>query len=77
MRYSMGKRIQQEKFLGAEMKFNPIEFRVDDCETKEQAELEVDTWIREYFKAKLDKIEEVNNNKDEKTKRIESGDIPF
>jgi len=77
MRYSMGKKIQQERFLGNSMKYNPVEFIIEGCSSKEEAEKEVDIWIRDYFKGKLDKIREDETNKDEKTKRIESGDIPF
>ena len=58
MKFGIDKRIQQERFLGAEMKFNPIGFTVSDCDSKEEAEKAVDEWIIEYFTRKQKALKE-------------------
>lgn len=53
MRYSFTRKINLSRFF-PEMEFENADFTVEDCDTKEQAIKEVETWIKAYVKSKKD-----------------------
>ena len=55
MKYALTRKINLKRFF-PEMQYEMIDFHVEDCDTKEQANKEIDTWIKEYLKEKKEEF---------------------
>ena len=51
MKYKLTRKINLKRFF-PEMEYENVEFCVEDCDSREEADLEINNWIKDFINKK-------------------------